>query len=104
MYVLRLLSLSPLPVASTSLTCRPLPLPSMATDDLLSLGHLQLAGPDMLIDGPYEEISQEETRSETVNISPSPDEQSEDGPEPQIRADNRKSDVVVLHQRLIGFR
>lgn len=46
------------------------------------MGDLQLAGPDMLIDG-YEQFNQE---TEVVNISP--DDHSEEAGEPPLRADD----------------
>lgn len=57
----------------------------MDADKLLCLRDLQLAGPDMVIDG-YDQYNQQE--NEVVNISP--DEQSEDAAEPVIRADDCK--------------
>jgi hypothetical protein len=60
----------------------------MNTNELWRLHDLQLAGPDMLIDG-YDQYNQQE--NEVVNISP--DEQSEDPGEPVIRADDRKTPV-----------
>jgi hypothetical protein len=56
----------------------------MNADELRRLRDLQLAGPDMMIDG-YDQFNQQE--NEVVNISP--DEQSEDAAEPVIRADDR---------------
>lgn len=58
----------------------------MDADKLLCLRNLQLAGPDMLIDG-YDQYNQQE--NEVVNISPG--EQSEDAAEAPIRADDCES-------------
>lgn len=51
------------------------------------MGDLQLAGPDMLIDG-YEQFNQE---TEVVNISP--DNHSEEAAEPPLRADDCEPSV-----------
>ena len=58
----------------------------MDADELQCLRKIQLAGPDMLIDG-YDQYNQQE--SEVVNISAG--EQSEEAAEAPIRADDRKS-------------
>ena len=55
----------------------------MEADVRSSFRGLQLAGPDMLIDG-YEQYNQQE--NEVVNISP--DDRSEEAAESPIRADD----------------
>lgn len=55
----------------------------MNADILSSFEEMQLAGPDMVLDG-YEHYNQQE--NEVVNISP--DDPSEEAAEPPLRADD----------------
>lgn len=63
-------------------------------DDLLALRDLQLAGPDMLIDG-FDGYNQQE--NEVVNISP--DEHSEDAADSTLRADNCMYSTPFMKKR-----